>query len=106
GVSFTYDLNSNWQILAGVHKGFTPLGASGLANEDPETSTNWEGGVRYSNDTTFVEVVTFYSDFANKVENCSVGTPCSNGETSGSFRTGEAVISGIEFQLGTGFQTG
>src|SRR5690606_24114017 len=32
GVSFTYDLNSNWQILAGVHKGFTPLGASGLAN--------------------------------------------------------------------------
>ncbi|MGM8228550.1 TonB-dependent receptor family protein [Cellvibrio sp. ARAG 10.3] len=106
GVSLTYDINEHWQVLAGVHKGFTPLGASGLPNEDPETSTNWETGVRYRTGASFAEVVAFYSDFSNKVEHCSVGTPCSNGETSGSFKTGEAVIAGLEYQLGTEFRTG
>ena len=47
GVSFTYDFNDNWQALAGVHEGFSPLGGGARENEDPETSTNWEAGIRY-----------------------------------------------------------
>lgn len=101
GVSFTYDLNTRWQMLAGVHKGFSPLGAGGQENEDPETSVNWEVGARYRTGSSFTEAVFFYSDFSDKVENCSVGTPCSNGETFGSFKTGEAQISGLELRVGT-----
>lgn len=105
GASFTYDLSDRWQLLAGVHRGFSPLGGGAKANEDPETSTNWEGGVRYRGNW-FVEAVGFYSDFDDKSENCSNASPCSNGATSGSFNTGEAVIAGIELQASTAVEAG
>lgn len=105
GASLVYDLNPNWQLLAGVHKGFSPLGGGATANEDPETSVNWEAGLRYEG-SWFVEAIGFYSDFDNKAENCSNANPCSNGETSGSFVTGEAVIQGLELQAGTVFTPG
>lgn len=102
GVSLTYDFLPNWQVLAGVHRGFSPLGGGATANEEPETSINYEAGLRY-NGGVFVEAVAFYSDFENKSENCSNADPCSNGATAGSFVTGEAEISGLEFQFGGTF---
>lgn len=105
GASFTYDLSESWQALAGVHKGFSPLGGGAKANEDPETSTNWEAGVRYHG-SWFVEAIGFYSDFDNKTENCSNASPCSNGSTSGAFNTGKAEIYGLEFQAGTSMELG
>jgi Fe(3+) dicitrate transport protein len=105
GASFTYDVTDNWQALAGVHAGFSPLGGGAKENEDPETSTNWEAGVRYRGDW-FVEAIGFYSDFDNKTENCSNASPCSNGDTSGSFDTGQAEIYGLEFQAGTSMEVG
>jgi len=106
GASFTYDIDDTWQILAGVHRGFSPLGGGAKKEEEPETSTNWELGMRYNQDKLFVEAIGFYSDFSDKAENCSVGSPCSNGAISGSFVTGKAEISGIEFQLGTSHAAG
>ncbi len=105
GTSFTYDLNDNWQVLAGVHRGFSPLGGGAQANEEPETSDNWEAGVRYRG-SWFVEAIGFYSDFDNKTENCSNASPCSDGSTSGSFNTGEATIAGLELQAGTSIDLG
>ncbi|MDZ7829965.1 MAG: TonB-dependent receptor [Halofilum sp. (in: g-proteobacteria)] len=106
GASFTYDVSDSWQVLAGVHRGFAPLGGGAKKSEEPETSDNWEFGGRYFGHNLFVEAIGFYSDFSNKTENCSVGSPCSDGSTSGTFVTGEAEISGVEFQLGTGFDRG
>jgi Fe(3+) dicitrate transport protein len=105
GASFTYDVTAEWQVLAGVHEGFSPLGGAAKENEKPETSTNWEAGVRYQADW-FVEAIGFYSDFDNKTEYCSNATPCSNGEVFGSFNTGKAEIAGLEFQAGTRFAAG
>ncbi|KGE04533.1 TonB-dependent receptor family protein [Pseudohaliea rubra] len=102
GASFTYDIGTHWQVLAGVHRGFSPLGGGAVASEEPETSVNYEAGFRYSGGV-FIEAVAFYSDFENKSENCSNADPCSNGATAGSFVTGEAEISGLEFQLGGNF---
>ncbi|MGM0564421.1 MAG: TonB-dependent receptor family protein, partial [Pseudomonadota bacterium] len=106
GASFTYDLSDRWQALAGYHKGFSPLGGGASENEDPETSDNTELGVRYFGDQFLVEAIGFYSDFSNKVENCSVGSPCSNGDTSGSFTTGEAEVSGLELVYSSQFERG
>jgi len=106
GISFTYDLSQSWQVLGGVHRGFSPLGGGAKENEDPETSKNWEAGLRYFGNDFFAEAIGFYSDFSNKAENCSVGSPCSNGATSGSFITGEAEIAGLEFQMQTGTRAG
>ena len=70
GASFTYDFNDNWQALAGVHAGFSPLGGGAKENEDPETSTNYEAGIRYRG-SWFVEAIGFFSDFDDKSESCS-----------------------------------
>ena len=106
GLSATYQLNGNWQVLAGVHKGFSPLGGGAKTEEEPESSVNYEAGLRYDNDQWFVEAIGFWSDFENKAENCSNGNPCSNGATSGSYVTGDAVIAGLEFQFSSSFAVG
>ena len=106
GISFTYDLGNAWQVLGGVHKGFSPLGGGAQSFEEAETSINYEAGVRYQVDELFGEIVGFYSDFDNKSENCSLANPCSNGATSGSFTTGEAVVAGVEVQLSNTFDLG
>lgn len=103
GVALRYDLSEPWQLIAGVHRGFSPLGAGAQSYEAPETSINWEAGVRYDGGL-FMELVGFYSDFSNKAENCSNANPCSNGATVGSFSTGEAVIAGFELQLSQSFE--
>ena len=106
GLSATYQLSGNWQVLAGVHKGFSPLGGGAKSEEKPESSVNYEAGLRYDNDQWFVEAIGFWSDFENKAENCSNGNPCSNGKTSGSYVTGDAVIAGLEFQFSNSFLIG
>jgi len=99
GVSFSFDVNDQIQLLAGVHKGFSPLGGGAKVSQDPEESKNWEAGVRFNNDHIFVETIAFYSDITDTTENCSVAAPCSNGDTSGSFALGESAVSGLELQV-------
>lgn len=107
GASFTYDISNQWQVLGGVHRGFSPLGGGAKQGQEPEISKNWEFGGRYFGPgNLFVEAIGFYSDFDDKTENCSVASPCSDGATSGTFVTGEAEVSGLEFQLGTRFTPG
>ena len=106
GASFTYELNDQWQFLAGVHRGFSPLGGGATDEEEPETSDNWEAGLRYARNAWFIEAIGFYSDFSDKSENCSLASPCSNGETSGTYTTGEAIISGLELQASVAFNWG
>ncbi len=106
GASFTYELNSDWQMLGGIHKGFSPLGGGASSNQQPETSINYEFGARYNAQPGFIEAIGFYSQLDNASERCSVGTPCSNGNTSGSYVTGESDILGLEFQAGNQFTAG
>ncbi|WP_376690030.1 TonB-dependent receptor family protein [Wenzhouxiangella sp. EGI_FJ10409] len=106
GASLTWDFANRQQLLAGVHRGFAPLGGGATENDEPETSVNYELGWRYFNEDLFVELVGFLSDFENQAEVCSNASPCSNGATSGTFVTGEAVVKGVEFQLANEWRTG
>ncbi|MFD2631540.1 TonB-dependent receptor family protein [Idiomarina piscisalsi] len=106
GASFTYDVNDNWQVLAGVHKGFSPLGGGATENQEPETSTNYEAGIRYNQGTLFVEAVGFYSDFNDTTQQCSIANPCDNGAESGNYVLGESVVRGLEFQASNTFEAG
>lgn len=106
GASFTYDLSDQWQVLAGVHRGFSPLGGGANESEDPEISVNYEAGLRFNHNAVFVEAIGFYSDFSNKTQNCSVANNCPNGADSGSFSHGEAIVEGIELQAGSYFTAG
>lgn len=106
GLSFTYAVSDRVQLLAGVHRGFAPLGGGVTATDEPETSTNYEFGARYNHGSMFAEAIAFRSDFNNQAESCSVANPCSNGDTSGSYVTGEALVQGLEVQLGQTWQHG
>lgn len=106
GLSATYDLGDGYQVLAGAHRGFSPLSGGAVATDKPEISDNFEFGGRYNKNTLFVEAIGFYSNFSNKAENCSLANPCSNGDTTGSYITGAAEISGIELQAGDSFNSG
>lgn len=106
GVSFTYQLSDQWQILAGVHRGFSPLGGGAKANQEPETSDNYELGARYNHDDFFAEAVAFYSDFSDTTQQCSIANPCDNGAESGSYVLGKSTVSGLEFQASQLFEFG
>ncbi|PYE32307.1 Fe(3+) dicitrate transport protein [Idiomarina fontislapidosi] len=106
GASFTYNLNDAWQVLAGVHKGFSPLGGGATENQEPETSINYEAGLRYQQQNTFVEAIAFYSDFSDTTQLCSIATPCDNGAESGTYVLGESVVQGLELQAQHTFAAG
>ena len=106
GVSFAYDLSDQWQVLAGVHKGFSPLGGGAKDNQDPEESKNWEAGVRYASGPVFLEAIAFYSELTDTTENCSNASPCKNDATSGTYVLGDSVIKGVELQASTNLDVG
>lgn len=106
GLSFTYDVNANWQVLAGVHKGFSPLGGGAKATQEPETSVNYEAGLRFNQGAFFAEAVGFYSDFSDTTQLCSIANPCDNGSESGSYVLGESRVAGIEMQASHTFEVG
>ncbi|HAD47336.1 MAG TPA: TonB-dependent receptor, partial [Idiomarina sp.] len=106
GVSFTYQLNQQWQMLAGAHRGFSPLGGGASENQRPETSDNYEFGARYSDGSFFAEAIAFYSDFNDTTQQCSIANPCDNGAESGSYVLGESTVAGLELQASQLFEFG
>lgn len=109
GIGATYDLDNGVTLLGGVHRGMVPAGA-GSTDVDPEISINYELGARLNRGAGRYELIGFYSDYSNTVQNCSVATPCAGGQDSGSVSQGESRIQGIEalaayeFALDNGLQ--
>lgn len=105
GIGATYDLDGGITLLGGVHRGMAPASPGAEDNVEPEISVNYELGARFSRGATRAELIGFYSDYSNTVENCSLATPCSdaNNSTSGSFSKGESRVQGIEVLVGHEF---
>jgi len=102
GISATYDLNDQFMLLAGVHRGFTPPGPG--SNSDPEDSTNWEAGFRWFGDQGTAAVIGFYSDYDNLLGTCtaSTGGNCVIGDQ---FDGGEVEVIGVEASYDGEFDT-
>ncbi|MDF1621857.1 MAG: TonB-dependent receptor [Pseudohongiella nitratireducens] len=96
----TYDLNPNWQVLAGIHTGFAPASAGSSDNVEPEKSQNYEAGFRYQSDLLNSSVIGFFSDYESTVLNCSQAFPCGQ-QSSGSQSLGQSEIAGVELMLET-----
>ena len=94
GLGVIYNLNDQWQLLAGVNKGFSPASPGAGADIDPEESINYEYGVRYTDDRLSADVIGFFSDYENLLGRCRVSDPnCDVGEE---FNGGEVEIAGVE----------
>jgi Fe(3+) dicitrate transport protein len=107
GLGIVYQLNESWGLLAGVNKGFSPVGPGASANVNPEESINYEYGVRYTSPELTAEVIGFFSDYTNLLGRCRVSDPsCTPGEE---FNGGDVEVAGVEMSgnyvhsLGNGF---
>ena len=106
GIGIAWTATDSWQLMAGVHQGISPAGAGARENTDPEESTNYELGFRFTRDSLSADVIGFYSDYTNSIRNCSVANPCAGGIDSGTEQLGGAEISGFEAALNWQGQTG
>ena len=98
GFGLTHEVNDSTSIFLGFHEGFTPT--SGGA--DPEEADNMELGVRYIQNSTFVELVYFDTDYQNMFGSCTAsGGAVGECEIGDSFNAGAASISGFELTAQT-----
>lgn len=93
-VSALFDLTDNLTLLGGVHKGFSPIGATDTGAED-EIAWNYEFGGRYQKGDLSVEVIAYLNDYENLLGECtnSTGSFCSAGQA---FNGGEFEARGLE----------
>jgi Fe(3+) dicitrate transport protein len=99
GLGATWQLTTQWQLLAGVHDGFAPVALGPTTENDPETSTNYEAGARFTEGAFNAELIGFYSDYNSSVQNCSDASPCKVDVVTlntGSLQLGESEVKGLE----------
>lgn len=96
GIGALYRLNSDWRLLAGVHKGFNPPAPGSSAAE--ETSLNVEAGTRYDGDKLNFEAIYFVNDYDNLVGTVTEST--GGGDVGEQFDGGKVVVSGLEITSG------
>jgi Fe(3+) dicitrate transport protein len=96
GMGVLYQMNDEWQVLAGVHKGFSaPSNSPGVKEEK---ALNYEFGFRYQGNHLRGEVIGFLSDYDNILGECtaSSGSDCTIGDA---FNGDAATVKGIEVLL-------
>jgi Fe(3+) dicitrate transport protein len=99
GAAFTYQVSDAFQLLAGAHKGMALPSGGAKDGIDPELSINYEFGGRYNNGDLSGELIGFYSDYENTVQNCSNANPCDDDATTGTYSLGESEVQGLEAVL-------
>jgi len=93
GIGAVMRLADRVHLVGGAHRGFAaPAPGSTI---DPETSWNYEAGVRLGDGDARLEAIAFLNDYRNLVGTCtaSTGVTCDLGEQ---FDGGRARASGVE----------
>mgnify|MGYP003386196196 CR=1 FL=1 len=102
GAGVKFNLETGWDILAGVHKGFAPPGvpatAGAAAFTDEEKSVNYEIGSRYANRKWTAEAFGFFTDYENLLGRDTVSS--GGAGTGGAFNGGKVEVLGVEASLG------
>jgi len=98
GLGALYQMDDNWTLVAGVHKGFTAPSNSPDVRE--EEAINYEFGFRFANNILNTEAIYFLSDYDNLIGECTASSG-SNCEIGDAFNGDAATVQGIEFVLKT-----
>jgi Fe(3+) dicitrate transport protein len=104
GVGAVVLLTPEWSLLAGAHRGFTPVAPQSGDTADPEEAWNYEAGTRFLTDTTRLEAIGFYSDYNNLLVPCSVSAGCPNEDVGRDFNGGEVDVVGLELLAAQAFR--
>ena len=95
GIGIDYQFSSNLSGFLGLHKGFTPPGAT--EGTLPETSINYEAGIRYGNPLWNINTTLYYNDYENLL---GADLAAAGGAgTVDQFNGGQSVIYGLEHEM-------
>jgi Fe(3+) dicitrate transport protein len=101
GIGIKYEFNESTSAFAGIHKGFSPPGMPSVTSTTDqakvETAHNYEIGYSYSKKAIDVQLVGFFSNYANILgsDNVSGG----GAGTGDMFNAGKALIRGLEVSM-------
>lgn len=98
GIGALYELNDNWRVLGGIHKGFNPPAPGSNASE--EDSVNLELGTRFDNGRVNFEAIYFRNDYDNLVGTITASTG-GNGQIGDQFDGGKVMVQGFELSAST-----
>ena len=104
GVGLWWGLNDYAGLLAGVHKGFSPLSPGMTGKASPEESLNYEMGARWQSPFVSGELIGFYNDYTNLVGTCTQSAGCAVDDLDTQFNAGRAGVVGAELVLNTSLQ--
>lgn len=109
GLGTTLDVGAGVSLLAGAYRGFSPVAPGQPDEVEPETSLNYEFGLRYApkwKSPWFVrgEAIGFFNDYRNLVGQCTFAAGCQEQDLDDQFNAGRAFIYGGEFVFGVGHQ--
>lgn len=92
GIGVNYRFTTSLSAFGGVHKGFAPPGTK--AETKPESSTNYELGVRLLKGSLYVEAVGYLNHYSNMLGSDMAATGGSG--TLEQFNAGKADVGGLE----------
>ncbi|MBX3219350.1 MAG: TonB-dependent receptor [Labilithrix sp.] len=109
GASAYWAITRRLGVLAGVHKGFSPVPPEQARTNKPEESVNSEAGARWTTRHARVEAIGFYNAYSNLTNLCTFSNGCVGANVDRQFDGGRARILGAEvygeteLPLGGGF---
>lgn len=96
GAGAYWALRRDFGLLAGVHRGFSPVPPEQARTADPEESVNYEAGARFTRRRLRAEVIGFYNDYSNLTNICTFSSGCTGANVDRQFGGGRARIAGVE----------
>ena len=96
GMGVHYDLGAGFGVLAGVHRGFSPVAPGQSDDVEPETSWNYEGGLRFTRGKSRAEAIGFFSDYSNLLLTCTFSSGCPPEQIGQQFNAADIFVYGLE----------
>ena len=104
GVGVHYPLFDWIGVLAGVHRGFSPVSPGQPDEVEPEMSVNYEWGARLGFRDTKAELIGYFNDYTNLTGECTLSTGCDERLLNAQFNGGAVSVYGLEAQLSQGWK--
>jgi Fe(3+) dicitrate transport protein len=106
GIGAHFALTRALGVLAGVHRGFSPLPPGQRPGSEPERSTSYEAGARFARGASRAELVGFFQDYSNLTDICTLSNGCLDAQLDRQYDAGRAQIWGAEAWADHTFRAG
>ncbi|QDG53067.1 TonB-dependent receptor [Persicimonas caeni] len=108
GLGVHYALTEKLGVLAGAYRGFSPVSPGQPDGVEPETSVNYEAGVRFADEKTgtLLEAIGFFNDYGNLIGECSFSVGCDEQLVDRQFNAGDVHVWGAELVAAHTFALG